>query len=412
MDYINKNNIPQLASKKDCTACLACVSSCPQKAIAPYLDSDGHVYVKIDKEKCIGCKRCEVVCKNSRNCYGNNNLFESKIYAAWAENEDIRKNSTSGGIFAALAKRVIERGGKVVGAHLENRECKHIIISKVEDIIKLQGSKYLSSSMHEIYEKIEKELSKGLVLFSGTGCQCAGVIAYFQNKKYKDNLITVDIVCGGYPSRILIDKFYENNNDVDEIISFRSKDKYMLKVLKNNKIVDIKEKNLPLHGFNCELTNRYNCYNCQFAKAHRKTDITIGDLWNYNILKEEHSKGISTVIVHSKIGEELLLDSDIILRSIKWEDSINYCKRIVWGKTPIFLPRKKLSKKSEKMSYNRFKKLYCIDMKISDIDLFVFRLYRFAIMKTNKMFSNIYIKYILSKNNKNAKNNYVGETHD
>ena len=76
MDYINKNNIPQLASKKDCTACLACVSSCPQKAIAPYLDSDGHVYVKIDKEKCIGCKRCEVVCKNSRNCYGNNNLFE------------------------------------------------------------------------------------------------------------------------------------------------------------------------------------------------------------------------------------------------------------------------------------------------------------------------------------------------
>ena len=409
MDYIRKKKEPKLASKKKCTACLACVYSCPKGAISTYLDDDGHIYVKIDKEKCIGCKKCEVTCKNSRNCFGNNNLYESNIYAAWAKNIDLRKNSTSGGVFAALAKTVIEKGGLVVGASLEGKKCKHIMISKLEDLIKLQGSKYLSSSMDGIYKKIEKQLSEGIVLFSGTGCQCAGVLAYFKNSKYKDNLITVDIVCAGYPSNILIDKFYDNHNDINKIVSFRTKDKYVLKVLKNDEIIELKEKNLALHGFNCELTNRYNCYNCQFAKAHRNTDITLGDLWNYNIYPKEHSKGISTVIIHSKTGEKLLLDSNINMKNIEWHDSINYCKRIVWGKTPIFLPRRMLVYNSKKMKLNRFKKLYCMSMKVTDIDLFIFKVYRFLIMKINTAFSKIYIKYLLKKNKKYLNSIYRGE---
>ncbi len=405
MNCIN-NNPPKLATKKKCTACLSCVSSCPKGAIQPYTYNDGHVYVRIDKEKCIGCKKCEIVCKNSRNTFGNNNLYESSIYAAWTKNKDVRKNSTSGGIFAALAKTIIEKGGVVVGASLEKRECKHIIISNIEDIKKIQGSKYLCSSMNDIYKKIEERICNGLVLFTGTGCQCAGVIAYFRNNKYKNNLITLDLVCGGYPSKILIDKFYEKHKDIEQIVSFRTKDKYILKVLKNGKIVEVKEKNLPLHGFNCELTNRYNCYNCQFAKAHRKTDITIGDFWNYNLFEEEHSKGISTVIVHTNTGKELLLESDVILKNINWSDSINHCKRILWGKTPLFLPRRMLVNNSKRMNINRFEKLYCINMKIMDFDLFVFRLYRFIIMKINKFMASVYIIYIL---NKNKKNNCMGE---
>ena len=398
MNYANEKNIPQLASKKECTGCLACIASCPKGALASYMDEDGHVYVDINKEKCIRCKKCEMVCKNSRNCFGTNNLFESKIYAAWINDNIIRKTSTSGGVFAAIAKNVIEKGGVVVGSSLENRKCKHILISKVEDIIKLQGSKYLSSSMDGIYQKIEKKLSEGLVLFTGTGCQCAGVLSYFKNSKYKNNLITLDLVCGGYPSKILIDKFYEQHNDIDKIVSFRSKDKYILKVLKDGKVVEFKEKNLPLHGFNCELTNRYSCYNCKFAKAHRKTDITIGDLWNYNIFKEEHSRGISTIIVHSKVGEELLVNSDVNIENIEWSDSINYCRRIVWGKTPIFHARKVLTRNSRKMKINRFEKLYCMNMQIKDIDLFAFKIYRFIIRKINVFISKVYIKYILNKN--------------
>ena len=398
MNDTKEKDIPKLASKKKCTACLACVAACPKGALEPYNDTDGHTYIRRNEKKCIACKKCEVVCQNSRNNFGDNRLKESQIYAAWTENDSLRKNSTSGGIFAALAKTIIEKGGAVVGSTLEGKECHHIIITNTKDIIKLQGSKYLVSSLEGIYQEIEKKLSSGLVLFSGTGCQCAGVIAYFKNNKYKENLITMDIVCGGYPSKILIDKFYEEYKDVSQIVSFREKDKYILKVLKNNKVTDIKEKNLPLHGFNCELTNRYNCYNCQFAKGHRKTDITIGDLWNYNIFKDEHTKGISTVIVHSKIGEKLLNESNVNLKNIEWKDSIDHCKRIVYGKTPIFLPRRMLKRNAKKMKNDRFKKLYCIDIKIKDVDLFIFRIYRYIVMRTNKIIAKLYTKYIINKN--------------
>ena len=94
----------------------------------------------------------------------------------------------------------------------------------------------------------------------------------------------------------------------------------------------------------------------------------------------------------------MLLNSNIVLKDIKWSESINYCKRIVWGKSPIFIPRIALAKNSSKMKINRFNKIYCMSMKITDIDLYIFKVYRFIIMKMNDMISKIYIKYILIKN--------------
>ena len=158
-----------------------------------------------------------------------------------------------------------------------------------------------------------------------------------------------------------------------------------------------------------DISLRPSCYDCKFKNLSRPSDITLGDLWNYNIYPKEHSKGISTVIIHSKTGEKLLLDSNINMKNIEWYDSINYCKRIVLGKTPIFLPRRMLIYNSKKMKLNRFKKLYCMSMKVTDIDLFVFKVYRFLIMKTNTAFSKIYIKYLLKKNKKYLNSIYRGE---
>ena len=90
----------------------------------------------------------------------------------------------------------------------------------------------MSSSMDGIYKIIEQNIDKGIVLFSGVGCQCAGVLAYFEKHRSKNNLYTVDLVCGGAPSRLLLDKFYEHYPDIERIVSFREKDKYVLKVVK------------------------------------------------------------------------------------------------------------------------------------------------------------------------------------
>lgn len=105
------------------------------------------------------------------------------------------KESTSGGIFIPLAKSTLEKGGVVFGCtYDENLVARHIAVEKEADLHKLQGSKYVQSDLSGIYSRVKSELKDGRnVLFSGTGCQVAGLRS-FLGKDF-DNLITVDIVC-------------------------------------------------------------------------------------------------------------------------------------------------------------------------------------------------------------------------
>jgi len=385
-----------LATKKECMGCLACVEACPVGAIESFNECDGHIYVRIDNNKCINCKKCEVVCTKARNMFGDNQLSKSDIFGAWSNDIFERKNGTSGGIFAAFARCVIENHGCVVGAAYDGTICKHIIIDKVEDIRKLQGSKYMQSSMQGIYKLIKEKLKDGDVLFSGLGCQCAGVLSYFNGSKLKYNLYTMDLVCGGMPSSILLEKFYKEHKEISNIVSFRTKDKYELKVKKNQMEEVLKERNLPLDGFNCGLTNRYSCYDCQFACAHRKTDFTIGDLWNYDILPNEHRKGVSMLIVHSDKGRNLVRKTDISYEPISWKETLVKNKRIVCGKQRVFFPRKRLERNASSYSYEKFRKLYAIAMKPKDVGMFIFRLYRYLVLRydfwKNKRYINSLMK--------------------
>ena len=369
---------PVLADEHECTACLACENICGKKAISHFDKPDGHTYVSIDKDKCIGCLKCQNVCKRSRESFGDNDLNSSKIFAAWAKGEAHRKNATSGGVFAAFAEHVLDNNGCVIGAELDGFVCKHVAIYEKKDIQRLQGSKYMASSMEDVYDILKKELPNRDVLFAGLGCQCAGVLAFMPEIKTTHNLYTVDLVCGGIPSKLLLKRFKEEYPDVTGIVSFRSKDKYELKVQTKSGEKVFSEKSLPLHGFNCGMTNRYNCYDCQFAKAHRKTDITIGDLWDYSILPDEHKRGISMVIVHSENGRKLVNSSAISIKEILWDGALLHNKRIVCGHQNIYGPRKKLCELSQNMDRISFTKLYTISMGIRDVGLFVFRAMRYV----------------------------------
>ena len=55
--------LPQLADIHDCIGCMACVDSCAQKALSSYRGDDGHLYVRLSEDKCVGCLKCEKVCK-------------------------------------------------------------------------------------------------------------------------------------------------------------------------------------------------------------------------------------------------------------------------------------------------------------------------------------------------------------
>ena len=114
--------------------------------------------------------------------------------------------SSSGGLFYAIAMWVINRGGIVFGATIDdNNQICHISAENEKELQALRGSKYVQSALNDIFKQVKENLLQGrLCYFVGTGCQVAGLNAFLR-RKY-DTLITSDLVCHGVPSQWLFDQ--------------------------------------------------------------------------------------------------------------------------------------------------------------------------------------------------------------
>ena len=69
------------------------------------------MYPSIDKNLCINCGLCERVCPIEHPDYSNSEKPE--VYAAFLKNIEQRKQSSSGGLFYAIACWILKQGGKV-----------------------------------------------------------------------------------------------------------------------------------------------------------------------------------------------------------------------------------------------------------------------------------------------------------
>ena len=357
-------NHPQLADREHCTGCLACADSCSQKAITCITDEEGFYAYQVAEDKCVLCHRCESVCPIvSGMQYGINNLNESKPFAAWSTDESLRLRATSGGVFPAIAKAMIEQGGVVFGAEQERYYVLHHFVDSVDDIYRLQGSKYTQSKTEGVFIKVKNFLNDGRkVLFSGVGCQVAALLSFLKGNKSINNLITVDVICGGVPSSLLIDKYIENcSGKVTGIKSYRAKEKYILSVFDNQgneQEISPEERALPLYGFTTGSAKRYICYDCPFAKGHRMGDITIGDYWGNTKYPEQRAKGSSVAIAHSEKGLQVLKNAELEIHEIRWRDFLFSNPRLVYGKARITKARKILGKAFETQSYEQLQENY------------------------------------------------------
>ena len=357
--------MPNLATINSCTGCLSCVDTCTKGALSPCYNEEGHLTYNINSSLCVECglceKRCPVV---SGYKYGENVIKESTPFAAWSRNDALRAKSSSGGVFAALAAHVISKGGMAIGASLYQNEVRHVVVDSVEDIYKLQGSKYTQSNTEGIYKVTKEYLQNGRnVLFSGLGCQIAGLLSFLGDKEYKGELFTVDLICGGVPSRFLIDYYLKEYPNVSEIVAFRNKAKYEFSVKDQNghvRIVPLSQRPFPLCGFYTELTNRYSCYDCQFNGSHRKSDITIGDYWGDTEYIKEHQKGISVAVAHSDKGRTLLGQADVETHEIEWKYFLMHNPRMIDGHKGASQSkaRKNLAKAFKEYPYEKLLQIY------------------------------------------------------
>jgi coenzyme F420-reducing hydrogenase beta subunit len=242
------------------------------------------------------------------------------VFAGWHLDDEIRRESSSGGVFTALANGVFADGGAVIGAAFDNNfAVRHIIIEKSADLHLLRGSRYVQSKVSpSTYHQLRELLKEGRrVFFSGTPCQVAAIRNYLQ--KPFDNFFCCDIVCHGVPSPKVFHAYktmLENHHKAKvRKIVFRCKDygwkKYSVSLsFENNKeYCTVFNVDPFMRGFLKNFFLRPSCYVCKFTNTIRPGDLSIGDFWGVSKRYPEYDpddKGTSLVLVNAPKGRALL----------------------------------------------------------------------------------------------------------
>lgn len=310
-----KQNVIDLLKHDRCCGCLACKESCPVGAINKEQDKYGFIYPMIEVATCIHCGRCVAACPALSETTLNHPI---KAYAALNTTDEVIFKSSSGGIFTPLAEYILESGGIVCGATMDDQyDVYHTFAKDIGSLYMLQKSKYVQSNMEGVFSQIKDELDDKLVLFSGTPCQVSALMA-FLGKEY-DNLFTVDVVCHGVPNNDLFKDYMSFLKFKDSTIigyEFRAKKQvrngmnWYSAILFNDgrrKVINWPTDSYNYYYMKCN-TYRESCYGCQFARVDRASDITLCDYWGW----EEFHKGtfptnssVSGVIINSEKGLNL-----------------------------------------------------------------------------------------------------------
>lgn len=310
----------QLADKKYCTGCSSCMDSCPKHAINMREDREGFLFPVIDEARCIGCglcvRRCpELAPPRCPDCSAQ------KAYAVISN--DYRRQSSSGGAFSLLAGWVIGRGGVVFGAACDDRlAVRHIGVDSMDLLYRLRGSKYVQSEIGDCYVKVRKLLDAGrMVLFSGTGCQVAGLYAFLGGKRYEKQLVTIDLVCHGVPSPGCFESYLRKLSQAlggKTITEFRfrkldSWDYRPAVQLPEGKwhVLRLSE-NVYMDAFFDGITFRESCFHCRYCNTRRMGTVTLADFWGVGQHGKRFSKNVAA-------GVSLVIDNVGMVSAVKAE---------------------------------------------------------------------------------------------
>ena len=294
-----------------CYGCFACENVCPTHCIEMKENEEGFLIPFFNAEKCIHCNLCEKSCQMF-NDISDKTIFD-KNYIVRAKNDEVLKESASGGAFGMAAYYFLSNGDIVYGAGTSNNRVQTLRIDKKNDLWKIQNSKYVQCDINDTYINIQQDLKAGRrVLFGGTPCQIAGLKLYL--KKEEKNLYCMDLICHGVPSQKLLNCNLSalKINQFDDI-RFRykknlkhSRSTFVMQVIKNGK----KKKFLKNEIYYYQLFSegkifRNSCYKCKYANLNRVGDITIGDVDSYRNYPFYSDNSNSSLIINTQKGLDL-----------------------------------------------------------------------------------------------------------
>lgn len=328
------NNVSKI---HDCYGCGLCSASCGKKVISIELNRDGFYEPRINEpDKCTNCGICLDVCAfNHEDRALKDEEIQIKSWAAYSNDEEVRRKCSSGGIGFEIGKQLIEQGYHAVGCRYDIKEqrAEHYIATTVEDFVQSIGSKYIQSYTEKAFKKINRKGQKYLI--TGTPCQIDSFRRMIRKFRCEDNFILMDFYCHCVPSMLVWKayiKMLEPKIGKVTYASWRNKfdygwhDSWLMGMDGKNtsKPVDwhdsynllIREKKTYIQSRLSQGDLFYKLFlgdvalgpqcekQCKYKYDKSSADIRIGDLWGETY--KDNQKGVSALVAFTAKGREVV----------------------------------------------------------------------------------------------------------
>ena len=295
-----------------CIGCCACYNICPTGAIKMGLDEQGFSVCSIDRSICVSCGKCADICPQINPAFDNDHT--PQCYAVRA-NDSVIGESSFGGALSLLCEKIISNGGFICGPVFDSDlNVIFKLMTDISELKRIKDTRYAPNDIGNIYKEIkEKVESNKPVMFIGNPCQVAGVRNFIGKK---NNLITVDLLCEGLPSKGVYRQYLKEISEGKKItdIQFRPTAQPLGTTLIkfNDGSEKIRSNDLYLSAVSNDLIKYDACEECIYADMPRQGDISIGDLWKTNGLFNDVKlpQNAGCVILNNSAGK-ILFDESI-----------------------------------------------------------------------------------------------------
>lgn len=321
-----------IKDKSLCCGCMACANVCPKDAIRAVPDENGFLYPQVDPQLCVECGLCEKTCDFTQKQQAVH--APQKAVSLIHKDSSVVKNSTSGGAFTALSDLVLQQGGMVVGAAMDDDfTVYHHVAQNASQRDAMRGSLYVQSDIRDSYRQVRDALKEDRkVLFVGTPCQSAGLKSFLG--KDHENLLVVEFLCHGVPNNeffkahiaYLEKEYSQKATDY----SFREKRygwtaRIEQLTTTGGKILATKLIQAYTRFFYAGVSLRPSCHNCAYRRTERSADLTVGDFWGIEKLTgKKDEKGVSLLFANTPKGAAWLqqLEGSSVLKEYPVESLI------------------------------------------------------------------------------------------
>ena len=328
--------IDDVVKKGLCIGCGTCVAACPTSAIRIERDIKRGLFVpKIEECLCIDCGKCVRVCpglevdfaKLSKAFLGVESSGDilgayKSCYFGHASDNDIRYNSSSGGLVTALLIHSLEQGmidaALVTWMSADNPLEPHTGIAETrEQIIAACGSKYCPTSIGNSLREISERDGRFAVV--GLPCQIQGLrkLEEIDSELHRKIVLHLGIFCvnnntflgteyflkakGISPCQV--SNFCYRGRGWPGKIRATLRDGKTKEFLRGPSLTERKDQQVYSSAFHYDFMIP-RCFLCSDL-ASELADISFADPWNRQFLEKE-TVGKSMIVVRSEVGEDIL----------------------------------------------------------------------------------------------------------